>query len=115
VLTIRSEQMQVFADRVDADFQQRLVTHVAQMFPERAVAMGPTALRLRVRQAVARARFHGFQSERQIASFVDLEFLCGPGMDRRPWALPILKDRQHPPDARIRRLQIAARHHAKGG
>ena len=114
MLTLRSEQMAVFGERVDAAFQQRLMTQVGRLFPARVAALGVTATRLCVRHGVARARDHGLGTERQVAAFVALLFLVGPGLDTRPWAQRVLGDPKRSPAERLRRLQTAVRHHGRG-
>ena len=115
MLRIRNEQMQAFGNEADREFQQRLVRHVAKMFPKKATALGPAGLRARVRRGVTKARKHGFATERHIATYVDLTMAVGMDFDRLPWAQPVLLDREADAAARIRRLQVKARRHGAGG
>jgi hypothetical protein len=111
MLVIRETQIQAFSDKMEQDFEERLRRHVELTFPEKARRMGPEGVRGTIRAQAQAARRHGLTTERQIATWVNLEFMEGPGFERRPWARQVLGNKRLEAEARIRRLEVQARYH----
>lgn len=94
--TIRPEQMQVFSREAQMSFRKRLEAHVREFFPEALEALGAEGLVEEIYYAIRRATFHGFQSEVDIAHYVNLVFLLNSDFDADPaldWAGKILRER----------------------
>ena len=113
MLTIRAEQMKTMSEPVDARFRERLVEHVARVFPQSAKGLGPNGLTTFVDDGVARARKVGFRSERQISRFLDLCMPLGPGFEKTAWARRVIEDRNHDADTRILMLQLEAKRNGR--
>lgn len=113
MLVIRREQMDVLKEHVLAGYIDRLVQHVRRAFPADFRALGESAVRERVGQAVARARELDIDAERDVARFVDMTFMAGPEFDREPWAQPILEDTRSSASDRLRRVQVSAQRNAR--
>ena len=92
MLVLREQQMRALAR---AALPQWMANHLKQFFPRECAALGEAGLRERVREGIARAVSHGFETEVQISQYVDLMFAFGPDFDRDPefsWPGPILSD-----------------------
>jgi hypothetical protein len=111
MLVIRDTQMQAFSDQMEQHFEERLRCHIEYTFPEKAGRMGRQGVCGTIRAQAQAARRHGLQTERQIATWVELEFMEGPGFERRPWARQVLSDKRLEAEAKIRRLEVQARYH----
>ena len=94
-MEIRREQMQALADERRALFEERLIAHLENAYPEKLWTSTPEAVRERVRRAVDKALSYSVRTERDVTSFVDLTFELGEGFDIDPrfdWAGEILRD-----------------------
>ena len=112
MLTITERQANVLAH---AMFESWMVRHLAEFFAEETAGLSVASVRSRIRDAVQRARGHGFVSESQWCRYVDLSFILGPEFDRDPnlpWASEILADKRlTDPEMRIDLLYGAAQDH----
>jgi hypothetical protein len=77
MLTIRREQMEVFARAPRVQFENRLMRHCAACFPDECKATGDYRLRKLVQDAIELSTEQGFGKEREIAYFLSLIFSLG--------------------------------------
>lgn len=95
MLTIRPEQMASFNAEARQRFEGWLLEHVHTWWPDRVARIGDDSkLRLVLREAVARATGFGIESSANLARYVNLVMLLGPGFpddSRIPWAGGILR------------------------
>ncbi len=111
MLVLREQQVRALARAV---LPQWIAKHLKQFFPVECAALGEPGLRERVREGIARALSHGFETEVHISQYVDLMFAFGADFDTDPalsWPQPILADRTLAPAVRIERLLDAGRRH----
>ncbi|APR81036.1 Hypothetical protein A7982_06383 [Minicystis rosea] len=95
-------------------FESAVLEHVTTFFPRHVAALGPAETRKAIRAARAGAVRQGFEGEREIAHFIDLTFMFGPGFPEAPWAARILADRRTvEAHARMARLYDAAIEHLR--
>ena len=95
MLTIRPEQIGVFAKSVEENLECRLVIHVSRVLPRVYAQMGEQAVRENVRRGMRRAATYGIESEYEVCRFVDLLFLLAADFDtdeQLAWASAILRN-----------------------
>jgi hypothetical protein len=100
MLTIRKEQMNVLSAYMGQAFEERIIRHIRQNFPDQYKQLGDTDarednLRKLIRQGIERARRYGIESERDAARFVELMIRIGPTFEELPeyaWAKAVLSD-----------------------
>jgi hypothetical protein len=93
-----------------------IANHLQQFFPRECAALGDAGLRDRVREGIARAAAHGFETEIHISQYVDLMFVFGTDFDTDSalaWPQPILSDRTISAAERMDRLLDAGRRHGQ--
>lgn len=113
MLLVRDQQRLAMAR---AALPKWIANHLKQFFPRECAALGEAGLRERVREGMARAVAHGFETEVHISQYVDLMFAFGPDFDSDPalsWPQPILADRTISAAERIDRLLDAGRRHGQ--
>ena len=102
MLTIRREQMAVFAEEQKRAFETRLVRHVSAMYPEHdarlRLAGGEQAVRAFLQETIHRALSYAINDEYDITTFLELRLELGPDFERtsHAWALDILTAPRHP-------------------
>lgn len=112
-LVMRRPQVEALARATFDRFVTSAVAHVERFFPGPYAALGPAEVERGVRHALARARAHGLETERELLGYVTLVFYFGRDFDRDPalpWAREILASGESPP-LRIGQLQAAALAH----
>ena len=90
---VRKEQMEAYREGALRDFEDRVLTHLRKFYPAEHAALGEEQIRRLVRYGVARARSHGFTSERAACIYIDVMFAFGRDFDRDPalpWANQVL-------------------------
>jgi hypothetical protein len=108
-LVIRAEQIEALARPGLERFVRVAVEHVRTHFAALAASLGEPEVERGVRHALARARHHGFETERDLLGFVTLAFVFGKDFDtdpEHPWAAEILASRE-PAPIRMERLRTA--------
>ncbi len=115
MLVIRQRQIVGLETLARRRFEDTLVDHVATYFPNHARVLGEPRVRQVIDYGLARARLHGFTSERNLCLYLDLMLMLGSNFDvdpQLPWAAEILMDpaSEHP-TLRIDRLTNAAMDH----
>jgi hypothetical protein len=87
--------MDTFATDLRARFENRLVAHVEEAYPEKVWDIALSDLGVRIHRAIDQAITYGIKIEEDVATFVDLTFELGQHFDTDPeheWAQPILRD-----------------------
>jgi hypothetical protein len=105
---MRVESMQAFRDLRLGVFQERLVRHVEEKFPEKVDGRSPAETRARVARLCDRSRHWGLTSEAHVTAYTDLSFEWGEGFEddpERKEVRVVLRDRALPPDEKLRRVR----------
>ena len=91
-MNIRTQQMNQLQKHVPQDFQDRLVTHLRQMYPERLQNWDDDELREFCQEGTERARAFDVRTEYDISRFLEYRVFLGESFDRLgpPWLLAIL-------------------------
>ena len=117
-MVIRNAQMQALDAGVLRALEDRLMEHARTYFPN-ACARLDGGLRETVAAAIASARAYGFDGQREICKYLNLQFFFGRNFDRDPacsWARPLLHGRLPgvPKMERLYRLALQHETEAKG-
>ena len=119
MLTIRPDQMRVFSRAALKSFEDRMLEHVTEFFPEKCEKLGEKDTRETIRKGVLKARKYGVLSEYDMCIFIDVMFAYGDDFDvdpELPWAGEVLNDPAiWNPTYRVNRLFDAAMDHQKKG
>jgi hypothetical protein len=113
MLTLRPEQMRVFADAGYKRFEDTMVAHLKKFFPDRCAAAGETNVRKLIRRGVERAASYNITAQRDVSRYIDLMMALGLNFDKDPqlpWAGEILRTRNQP-EVRIAILLKTAEKH----
>jgi hypothetical protein len=97
MLTIRRDQMAALDRPALAAFEAEMVTHCNVFSPPLCKVLGDEQLRLVIRQAIERARSHGFTNRGPVRLFIELTLLYGSAFDtdpQYPWAGEILRSHE---------------------
>jgi len=115
MLTVRKQQADALAQVRGASFEDRMVAHLNRCVPEVTEPIGEPGTREVIRYGVTRARAHGFITELQLCRYIDLMCFFGVDFDSDlEWARNVLAQAEpREPEARMRRLQAAARSELK--
>jgi hypothetical protein len=86
-----------------AKFEDRMVEHLRENFPEECEEMGEEDVREAVRHGVERAGEYGMELEQDVCNYINVMFVYGRDFDtdaELPWAGQILNDpsREDPTD-----------------
>lgn len=112
MLTIRKEQFAVFQKVAVEDFENRMLDHIKQFFPDRLEQPGEAAMRGLIRYGIQRAASYDIEEQPDVCQFIDFMIVFGRDFDRDPalpWASSILNNAEIPgPSAKIYELQQAA-------
>jgi hypothetical protein len=109
MLTIRNAQLDSFARTARAAFEARLVAHMTTWFPDIRVGV-PGGMAVPVTAAVDQALAYGFDRQRDICKFLNLQCRFGWDFDADPdcaWAHPLLRSTL-PGPAKMERLYALA-------
>ena len=106
-MILRPEQIQAFTHYMTANFEDRLILHLREAYPEEVWEIPPDELSETVRRAMDRAMAHGLVTEGDVAGFVDLTFELGPDFEsdeNYDWAANILHDPNLDGTRKIKRI-----------
>jgi hypothetical protein len=95
MLLIRKEQMGVFTEIANRQFEDSMVAYVQEAFPKAFDELKELRIREIIRYGWDKARDYGLKSERGVRLYVSLMFLIGGSFDidpQLPWAKRILND-----------------------
>lgn len=96
MLTIRPQQMDALSKAQAKAFEDRMVAHIQEFFPDHYAAMKEAGTRELIRHGVQRAATYGIVAERDVCMYIDMMLAFGPDYDKDgqvPWAGRILRDR----------------------
>lgn len=117
MLTIRPAQMRVFSRAALKSFEDRMLAHVKELFPETCEKLGEKKTHDAIRYGTLNARKYCISSEHDVCIFIDVMFEYGADFDvdrELPWASQVLNDPAiWDPTYRINRLFDAAMEHEK--
>jgi Domain of unknown function (DUF4123) len=109
-LSIRQAQFDLFS-RVEAQkFEDWMVTHLQNFFPQQSQTLGESQIRELIWHGIKRAAEYGITAERDVCKFIDLMIVFGREFDRdkkSAWAGQILANRKTA-RSKIRSLYEAA-------
>jgi len=112
MMRIRKEQNNELAKAAVKRFEDFMVVHLNEFFPEHCKALGKDGTREVIREGIERARTYSIVSERDVCKFIDLKVALGRSFDTDPalpWAARILNDKSIPdPRQRLNRLHEMA-------
>lgn len=77
MFVIRPQQMEMLAQHSQKRFEERLIQHVGEQFPEETESLGREGLRMKVRTCIETAHSYGIRSEVGIALFTDASIALG--------------------------------------
>lgn len=107
MFVIKQAQMDTFAHKAKGDFIERMVTYVQTNFPKKFHKFGKSKIRSHATTTMQAAKKHGFETERQIVSYLDLGLRHGR-FSTKDWARTWLDTKAGDPERRMRRLQEEA-------
>jgi len=112
MLKIRPEQLKTLEQKRRPKFEDYMVRHLGEHFPQHVRLWGPERTAKVVRGGVKAARGHEFQSDHDLCLYVDLCVMLGIGFDtdvQLRWAQEILSRTDiTAPTERVERLYDAA-------
>ena len=112
MLTMRPQQINAFSKMALRSFEDRMMAHVQEFFPEKCETLGAEKTHAAIRQGMLKARKYGILSEYGVCIFIDVMFEYGGDFDvdpALPWARQVLNDPAiWDPTYRINRLFDAA-------
>ncbi len=94
MFTVRESQSQALEQIALRAFEDEMVGHCFELSPHLCKTLPDEELRLVIRQAIARARTHGFIHRGPVRLYIDLTFFFGKGFDddpQIPWAEEVLR------------------------
>ncbi len=110
MLRLRRDQMQIFEDRMQQLFEERMTTHLKEYFPQETASLTDVDLLQIVRYGVARAGSYGFLSEADVCRYLNLMLTFGRDFDvdsRLDWVQDILQYEDEP-ERKMKRLYATA-------
>jgi len=110
MLIIRHEQMQMFEDQSLKRFEDKLLKHLREFFPEPCDALGEAGVRNAIQWGRKQAQSYGFASEQEVCKYLNMMFSFGRDFDTDsdlPWVGQIL-DLSSVPATKLERLYAAA-------
>lgn len=95
MLVIRKEQIAVFEEIAQKNFERELADHIRKFIPKHAEAVGNDQINETVGLGIERAREYGFTNRGPVQFYIEMMCLFGCDFDtdpQLPWAQAILKD-----------------------
>ncbi|HYO53139.1 hypothetical protein [Archangium sp.] len=111
MLRVTKEQFEAFSKQLLKSFEDRMVGHLWEFFPNRCKKIGDEQVRNTVHQGISRAASHGFVSERHVARYIDVMFFLGLDFDtshESPWVANILARHNLTQEEKLQRLHDRA-------
>ena len=91
---IRKQHMEAFAGVAMRNYEDRLLEHVRESFPEQVKTDGDAKTRETIQAGIQSARRHSLLTERDAALYIEVMYILGPEFEtdpRYPWAGEILQ------------------------
>jgi hypothetical protein len=95
MLKIREEQYEELGKISLKSFEDSMVEHIKEFFPEQYEILGEPAIRRVIQYGVERAENYEFITERDVCLYINSMIMLGSNFDtdlQLPWAADILKD-----------------------
>ena len=95
MLTIRKEQMYVLEKNAFKGFEDDMIEHLKEFFPNHYRIAGETVTRKVVQYGIERSNTYGFDTERNMCLYITVMTMLGSNFDKDlffPWARKILKE-----------------------
>jgi len=112
MLVIRRQQMNILSWKIRKAFEDRMVLHLKEFFPDQCEMLGEKGTLAAIRQGMERAEIHGLGTESDLAKYLNVMFTFGRDFDKDPelpWASAILNARDgSAPSKRLARLYQTA-------
>ena len=112
MLVIRREQMNILSWKMRKAFEDRMVLHLKEFFPDQCEMLGEKETRAAIRYGMERAETYGLGAESDLAKYLNTMFTFGRDFDRDPelpWASAVLNARDgSTPSERLARLYEVA-------
>ncbi len=96
MVIIRNEQMGELGKDEAGKFEDKMVTHLKEFFPDTCEELGEPQVRESISHGVDRAESYGLVDEQDVCTYIDVMYVFGPDFDRDPecpWASRILNDK----------------------
>ena len=106
MLRIRTEQITVFEQAAQRQFEDEMVEHSKDFAEPLCKVIGDGQLRVALRSAIPRAEGYGFTNRGPIRLFIEMTFLCGSGFDTDPQYPAVGEVLRAPGDQMVRAQQI---------
>ncbi|OQY28744.1 MAG: hypothetical protein B6244_06175 [Candidatus Cloacimonetes bacterium 4572_55] len=90
MLVIRKQQMDALSQVVMDTFEDRMVAHLYDTFPEKCAEMGESSVREDIQYGVQRSAQYGIEAERDVCRYIDVMFVLGRDFDNDP-SLPKIR------------------------
>lgn len=119
MFTIRNDHLEAFNKDIRKRFEDRMVAHLHEYFPQQCQTLGEEQVRAWIEHGITRAASYGIIAERDVCKYIDVMFVYGRDFDtdtRYPWAAPILKAHPVDPSDKTAKLFETARRaaHTRG-
>jgi hypothetical protein len=104
---VRKAQLAAFQQAAVTDFEDRMVAHLPEVFPEESAARGEAGLRALIRLGIERAARHGLTQEYDACLYFHVMLALGERFDDDPeisWARAALEETALSASARIESL-----------
>ena len=77
MIVLRQQQIDLLCENSQSRFEERLIRHVAENFPDETKPLGEPGIRAKVKTCVRLARTCGIRSEMGIALYTDARIALG--------------------------------------
>lgn len=108
MLPLRHAHLKAFRRLRQAQFYERMRTHLETHLPDQAARAGPARIEELIRIGHRRALHYGIAAERDVCKMVSVMLVLGTEFDRAPWARRILEEPSLSPGMRMHRVLMAA-------
>lgn len=108
MLTIRPDQMKVFAQQLLATFRQDAAQSLMDEYPDACAELGPDALQRMIQKGIDDARQYRLETRGAVLIFIELILVFGDGFQLSPdrrWAQKILAHPTLPDYARMQLIR----------
>ena len=97
-MKMRNEQIDAFSRSREIAYEDSLISHIRDFFPDRFQTAGETNVRELIRYGIMRSRSYGIVTERDVCKYIDLMIVFGRDFDQEcVWAQEILTDEDADP------------------
>jgi hypothetical protein len=108
MFTIRNSQLEDFREAALQSFEDEMVEHIKEFFPNHFMAMQQTGTRATIRYGYEKAKSYGFTTKRNVCLYLNIMLLLGSNFDidpQYPLAKSILTAQSEPnPNLRMDEL-----------